>query len=101
MKEKRVVDDTSTVTTMIKIYCKGKHGSEELCDECNELARYAEQRVKNCKFGEKKPVCAKCTIHCYKPEMREKIKDVMRYSGPGMIKHPIMLLKHAKDKFVY
>lgn len=99
--EKRMVDDTSTVTTMVKIYCKGNHKTDELCDECYELAKYADQRVKNCIHGKKKPVCAKCTIHCYKPDMREKIRDVMRYSGPRMIKHPIMLLKHTKDKLIY
>jgi hypothetical protein len=97
----RLNDDLNTVLTMIKIYCKGNHETEELCDECFELAEYAKQRVKNCKFGDKKPVCAKCTVHCYKPEMREKIKNVMRYSGPRMYKHPIMLLKHVKDKIIY
>jgi superfamily II helicase len=101
LKEKKLIDDVSTVTTMIEIYCKGNHGQEELCDECFELAEYADLRVKNCKFGDEKPVCAKCTVHCYKPEMREKIREVMRYSGPRMIKHPVMLLKHVKDKFIY
>lgn len=82
---------------MINIYCKGNHGTEELCDECLELINYANQRVDNCKYGEKKPVCGKCTIHCYKPEMRKKIKSVMRYSGPKMIyKHPIMLFNYVK-----
>lgn len=97
----RLFDDVSTVSAMIKIYCKGNHRQEELCDECLELAEYADKRVKNCKFGDKKPVCAKCTVHCYKPEMREKIREVMRYSGPRMIKHPVMLLKHVKDKLIY
>ncbi|NLJ58012.1 MAG: nitrous oxide-stimulated promoter family protein [Tissierellia bacterium] len=101
LKENKLIADVSTVTTMIKIYCKGNHGREELCVECLELAQYAEKRVKNCKFGHKKPVCAKCTVHCYKPEMREKIIQVMRYSGPKMIKHPVMLLRHVKDKLIY
>lgn len=49
-----------------------------------------------------KPVCGKCKIHCYKPSMREKIKMVMRYSGPRMIyKHPVMLAKHAIDLMIY
>lgn len=101
MKE-RLFDDASTVTTMIKIYCEGNHGKEELCDECLELATYADFKVKHCKFGDEKPVCGKCTVHCYKPEMREKIREVMRYSGPKMVyKHPIMLIKHVKDKIIY
>ena len=102
MKENRLTDDSSTVTAMIKIYCNGKHGTEELCDECRKLAEYAKMRLKNCKFGDKKPVCGRCTVHCYKPEMREKIKGIMRYSGPKMVyKHPVMLLKHVKDKLIY
>lgn len=98
----KLYDDASTVTTMIKIYCKGNHGTEELCDECIALAEYADKRVKNCKFGDEKPVCSKCTVHCYKPDMREKIREVMKYSGPKMVyKHPIMLVKHVKDKIKY
>lgn len=102
MKENRLTDEAGTVTAMIKIYCSGKHGTEELCDECLELAEYAETRVKNCRFGDKKPVCGRCTVHCYKPEMREKIREVMRYAGPKMVyRHPVMLLKHVKDKIIY
>ena len=33
--------------------------------------------------------------HCYKPEMRERIRQVMRYSGPRMItKHPVAAIRH-------
>lgn len=32
-----------------------------------------------------KTFCAHCKVHCYKPEMRERIRQVMRYSGPRMI----------------
>lgn len=89
---------------MIEIYCNGNHDTQasELCDECLELAEYADFKLKNCKFGDKKPVCGKCTVHCYKPEMREKIREVMRYSAPKMIyKHPVMLLKYAIKKIIH
>ena len=105
MKADRIFDDAGTVTTMIKIYCDGKHGTihrEELCEECLELVSYADYKLKHCKFGDKKPVCGKCTVHCYKPEMREKIRAVMRYSGPKMVyMHPIMLIKYVKNKLIY
>lgn len=102
LKGNRIADDARTVKTMIRIYCNGNHGNIELCDECRKLAEYAEQRLKNCKFKDKKPVCGKCTVHCYKLEMREKIKNVMKYSGPKMIyKHPVMLLKYVKNKVTY
>ncbi len=32
-----------------------------------------------------KTFCAHCKVHCYRPEMREKIRKVMRFSGPRMI----------------
>ena len=42
-----------------------------------------------------KTFCSACPIHCYKPEMREKIRTVMRYGGPRMLLyHPMMTLRH-------
>jgi hypothetical protein len=41
-------------------------------------------------------------IHCYKPAMREKIKNVMRYSGPRVtFRHPILALFHVIDSYIY
>ena len=99
----RVQKEADTVRIMIDMYCKGNHSSNVVfCKECEELATYAESRALNCKFGNKKPVCGKCKIHCYKPSMREEIKKVMRYSGPRMIiKHPVVLAKHAVDLVIY
>ena len=34
---------------------------------------------------ETKTFCSNCKVHCYKPEMRKKIRAVMRFSGPRMI----------------
>ena len=50
--------------------------------------------------GETKLACAKCPIHCYQPEVREKVKAVMRYAGPRMIwRHPILALRHWLDAY--
>jgi hypothetical protein len=35
---------------------------------------------------EPKPTCKKCEIHCYLPEQRGKIKEIMRHSGMALIK---------------
>ena len=52
-----------------------------------------------CTFGEEKPVCAKCQVHCYGKAMREKVRDVMRYAGPRMAwRHPWLALMHVVDK---
>lgn len=43
----------------------------------------------------KKTTCKKCPVHCYSPDMREKIRAVMRYSGPRMIfLHPFAAIRH-------
>ena len=90
---------------MIRLYCKKNHKDERkannvdkkgLCPECQELLDYVEFRRSKCPWGDNKPFCANCTIHCYKPEMREKIRKVMRYSGPRMIfSHPILAMSHV------
>ena len=69
-----------------------------LCPQCQALLDYAHQRLEHCKFGEDKPSCTRCPVHCYKPAMREQILQVMRYSGPRMLLHdPIMAIRHLWD----
>lgn len=82
---------------MIKIYCKGnKHGDDIPCSKCEILINYANQKTDSCPFIETKTFCINCKVRCYKPEMRERIRAVMRYSGPRMLFHnPIMVIKHA------
>ena len=84
-----------TLRAMMKIYCKDHHGSEELCLDCEELLSYAVTKLDRCPYGEEKPACNKCPIHCYKPEPREQMRAVMRYSGPRMLlAHPILAIRH-------
>lgn len=83
------------VSKMIHIYCKRKHKRKHLCKECAELDEYAKMRSDKCPFMENKTFCSNCKVHCYKADMRERIRDVMRFSGPRMIfYHPIMAIKH-------
>ena len=91
--------DNKTIEVMIKIYCHGKHGTEaEICPECRELLKYAMKRIARCPLKEHKTTCAQCSVHCYTPIMRQKIRDVMRYSGPRMIyRHPVLTLFHLFD----
>ena len=86
------------VEQMIGLYCRKNHKTEkgQMCPECKELAEYAKSRSDNCPFMENKTFCSNCKVHCYKPEMREKIRKVMRFSGPRMIfVHPVMAIKHV------
>ena len=88
-KEKRMIKE------MISLYCCKKHHSRHLCTECNELLNYANMRINKCTFMETKTFCSKCKVHCYKPDMQKKIKEVMRFSGPRMLfYHPVLALRH-------
>ncbi|MEA3546545.1 MAG: nitrous oxide-stimulated promoter family protein [Thermodesulfobacteriota bacterium] len=95
----RMAREYKTIKTMIRIYCHDHHGTTESpCPDCRELLDYARLRLIHCPFQEKKTSCGNCTVHCYKPAMREKIREVMRYVGPRMIfRHPIMALFHILD----
>lgn len=91
--------EKETLRAMIDLYCRDLHGTAgTLCRECSALHDYAMARLECCTFGEDKPKCSDCPIHCYKPAMREAVREVMRYSGPRMIvKHPIMAVGHMVD----
>ncbi len=85
------------VSQMIALYCRKQHGSKVgLCAECTELDNYARRRSDKCPFMETKTFCSNCKVHCYKPAMRQKIREVMRFSGPRMLfHHPITAVRHV------
>jgi len=71
----RMNREAQTVEAMIGVYCRGQHGTDgELCPECAALRNYARQRLQRCPFQEGKTTCAKCPVHCYKPDMRARIR---------------------------
>ena len=90
-REKRIVSE------MIALYCRKKHGVKDgLCPDCAALSDYAIMRSDKCPFMETKTFCSNCRVHCYKPDMREKIREVMRFSGPRMLTvHPVMAVRHV------
>lgn len=83
---------------MVQVYCRGKHKSKKgLCPQCQELQDYAWIRTDKCPFMETKTFCSACKVHCYAPEMREKIKEVMKYAGPRMLLyHPRVAIRHMR-----
>ncbi len=96
--EKKRLREKRMVTEMIRLYCRKKHGRKVLCPECSALAEYARQRSDKCPFMAEKTFCSNCRVHCYKPEMREKIREVMRFSGPRMIfRRPIAAVRHVVE----
>lgn len=96
----RIKREIQTIRSMVILYCHGNHGQQrELCNSCTELLEYAQKRLCLCPFAENKSTCEKCSIHCYRPEYRLQIKQVMKYAGPRMIiRHPIMAIRHLMGK---
>jgi hypothetical protein len=97
--EKDIKTELETLGKMIGVYCRGRHdGRAELCRECRDLLTYAAGRLEKCPHHPK-PSCRGCPTHCYAPENRARIKEIMRYAGPRMLlRHPLLSLKHYLKK---
>ncbi|MFH0850665.1 MAG: nitrous oxide-stimulated promoter family protein [Candidatus Bathyarchaeota archaeon] len=89
--------DSRVLAKFIEVYCRTKHRDADktvheydpvirpaLCPDCHELLSYSIRRRELCP-QDPKPTCKNCEIHCYRPEMRTRIRGVMRHSGMHMI----------------
>ena len=91
----KIQKEEEVVTLMINLYYKKNKDARGKTEERDDLLNYVRHRLSVCPFGDNKTFCSNCKIHCYKPEYREKIKKVMRYSGPRMLMyHPIIAIRH-------
>jgi len=98
-KEKK---DLKILAWFTSVYCKDhqagpRQGLNELthnhpflqrftyCPECREFLAYAIERRLKCPL-EEKPSCKHCPVHCYRRGHREKVREIMRYSGKTLIK---------------
>jgi uncharacterized CHY-type Zn-finger protein len=106
LRDKEAGKDIAVLADFIGIYCGEKHPDMEkkpvgargragdalaekdvrLCGDCAKLLRYAASMRVICPYNPK-PACKKCATHCYKPEHRAKIREVMRFSGMHLITH--------------
>ena len=92
--------DLKVLSDFISIFCREHHrrevkkarlplvlGNKELllCPECRKLINYSIAKLLQCPYHPK-PMCKKCKTHCYAPGYRERIREVMRYSGLYLIK---------------
>lgn len=93
---KKLNSEYQALANMIGIYCQYHHCSSHLvCKSCQSLLEYALVRLDRCPYGDNKPICRKCPIHCYKKAEKQKIKKIMGFSGPRMLfYHPLVVLKH-------
>lgn len=97
--EKKRQEEKKILSKMVHVYCRGqKHDAPQkhLCADCAALLAYAHDRTSRCPRMACKTFCSKCPVQCYRPEMREGIRDVMRYAGPRLLVHsPLLVLKHV------
>jgi len=95
----RIDREKKTVSLMVNIYCRAKHKPNDMpCPDCRALLYYAEKRLMRCPFQQEKPPCNKCPVHCYSPEKRIAIQEIMRFAGPKMLwRHPVLAIFHLID----
>ena len=99
--------DIRILSDFIAIFCRENHRAEAkdtflikderlhtilgdkdliVCQDCHKLLNHGIAKLLLCPY-EPKPMCKKCETRCYAPGYREKIRKVMRFSGPYLIKH--------------
>ena len=99
MSRNRIAYEKQVIVKMIRLYCRYKEGNKTLCPSCLALQEYALARLDRCPFGDNKGAWRDCRIHCYKPEMQKRIRQVMRYAGPRMIlRYPLDAIRHLIGK---
>jgi len=92
--------ELKTIEAMVRLYCRGHghQGGAPLCPECAALFEYATRRLERCVFGDSKPTCTNCLVHCYSADRREQVRVIMKWAGPRMMwRHPVLALFHLLD----
>ncbi|MDT3388222.1 MAG: nitrous oxide-stimulated promoter family protein [Bacteroidota bacterium] len=91
----KIERDKQTIRFMVRLYCKHHLHELEPSEDYQQLIDYSCQRLNHCPFGEQKPACKRCKVHCYKPDMRRRMREVMRWTGPRMLFYsPRATLRH-------
>lgn len=91
--------DLRVLAQFTSVYCKVHHVAKKaplqsdtpiftnlkvdkypVCDSCRDFLFYAIERRLRCPL-DPRPVCKHCHVHCYKPDYREKVREIMRFSG--------------------
>ena len=92
--EGHLATELKTITIMVTLYCR-KHHATALCDECQAIIEHAQQKLDRCVFGQQKPACKKCPVHCYKPNFKQQTRTIMKETGVKMLFiHPILAFRH-------
>lgn len=98
MAGQRIDREKKTIRSMISLYQRRCPDAQADVEHYQALNAYADKRLDKCVFGEEKPACKQCPIHCYQPAKREEMKQIMRWAGPRMLwRHPILTIRHLID----
>jgi len=100
---RKEIKDLKVLLQFTAVYCRVKHDDDKsvvstdehalqglpfqmypVCKECRDFLLYAFERRLRCPL-EEKPLCKHCPVHCYKPEYRKKVREIMRFSGQHLI----------------
>lgn len=101
---RRELKDLKVLLQFTAVYCRVRHATARgpvaiaepalqrlalskypVCSECREFLHYAFERRLRCPLAEK-PACKHCRVHCFKPGHREKVREIMRFSGQHLIR---------------
>ncbi|EDB0153790.1 nitrous oxide-stimulated promoter family protein [Salmonella enterica] len=98
MPGKRIAREKLTIKKMIALYESQCPQVSTVQGHYDALFAYAQKRLDKCVFGEEKPACKQCPVHCYQPAKREEMKQIMRWAGPRMLwRHPVLTVRHLID----
>jgi len=99
--------DIRVLSDFVSIFCREKHRSETkerfylkdekvesvlkdrnlmLCRDCRKLLTHGIVKLLLCPY-DPKPMCKKCETHCYAPGYRERVREIMRFSGRYLLRH--------------
>lgn len=99
--------DVKVLGNFVAIFCRENHHTEAkeafainderaqqalgnkalvLCEDCQKLLSHGIAKLLLCPY-DPKPMCKKCPTHCYVPGYRDRMRQVMRFSGQYLIKH--------------
>ncbi len=105
--DSKKVKDIRVLRDFISVFCRENHRAEAkdtflikddrlrnslgdkdvaLCQDCGKLLSHGIAKLLLCPY-DPKPMCKKCQTHCYAPGYRERIREVMKFSGLYLIKH--------------
>ena len=78
MSGKRIAREKMTIQRMISLYESQCPQASDEPGHYDALFTYAQKRLDKCVFGEEKPACKQCPVHCYQPAKREEMKQIIR-----------------------